>query len=207
MGIRYAADNVLGLDAVRAAFNYFDTTIDDHIREIYAFDDCQSRGCAQQQANVGEVEISGFESSLLLAKGQFDTLFTFARADANQVINGENSEPLNRDVGDSATMKASYFFSNVDLSVSWRWQKTMSKTMANGFEKPAFDVHTINAVWEPQYLVEGLNVTLGIENLFDETYVSHASRVGLSSRNPDPTRPLNDYEPGRNIKLSVAYHF
>lgn len=205
VGIRYAANDAFGLDAIRLAFNYFDTTIENTIEEIYASADCQSRGCAQMQANVGEVELSGFESSVLVTQGQLDALVTFARSDANRVTDTEGSQPLNRDVGDSATFKLSYDLSQWDLAVSWRWQKTFSKTMASGFEKPAYDVHTLNAVWEPENLVEGLNVTLGIENLFDEIYVSHASRVGISSRFPD--RPLNDYEPGRNIKLSVAYHF
>ncbi|CSB15589.1 enterobactin receptor VctA [Vibrio cholerae] len=38
--------------------------------------------------------------------------------------------------------------------------------------------------------------------MFDELYVSHASRVGLAK-----SFVADDYEPGRSYKLSAAYQF
>jgi len=50
--------------------------------------------------------------------------------------------------------------------------------------------------------VKGLTLIAGVDNIFDETYVSHASEnrylSGVS---------LSDYEPGRNVKLSFSYEF
>lgn len=209
ISLKYGADNIAGLDSLRAAFNYFRTDIDDLIEEIFADADCQSRGCDQIQANVGEVEIRGFESSVFVGKGPFDALLTFARSDADRITPLEGSAPLNRDVGDSATLRLSYDLSRYDLALSWLWRRTFSKEteLANNFVKPSFNVHSITAVWEPESLAPGLNVTLGVENLFDTAYTSHASRIGFSSRDVNQETPLNDFEPGRNIKLSVAYQF
>ena len=50
-------------------------------------------------------------------------------------------------------------------------------------------------------------MTLGIENLLDKLYVSHASRTGTTTHPVFGALELSDYEPGRNIKLSVAYKF
>lgn len=79
--------------------------------------------------------------------------------------------------------------------------KEESKYIAAQNIKEAYDVHDIAVKWKP-HSAKGLTLIAGIDNIFDETYVSHASEnrtlSGVS---------LADYEPGRNVKLSFAYEF
>jgi len=51
--------------------------------------------------------------------------------------------------------------------------------------------------WLPSQL-KALSMTLGIENIFDKTYYSHASYSSDT---------VQDYEAGRNVKLSASYVF
>lgn len=67
--------------------------------------------------------------------------------------------------------------------------------------KEGYDVHNLYAQWVPSN-VDGLSVTFGVDNVFDEQYTSHASRSGTARG-----FTLDDYEPGRNYKLSAAYQF
>lgn len=210
VGLRYAQDQVMGVDSVRFAATYFETDIDNYISDTdYAGDDCTGRGCPDMQANVGEVTLNGFESSLLLVKNAVDVLVTYSRADMDSTkLDPGNYYDL-REVGDSASVKLGYDLSAFNASVSWTWRKVMEKETAT-LTKEAYDVHNIAAVWEPSGNGK-TSVILGIENVFDEIYVSHASRIGaashLAARNGGVAPVINDYEAGRNIKLSVSYQF
>ena len=67
-------------------------------------------------------------------------------------------------------------------------------------------VHNISLRWTPAQW-EGLDLTLGVDNLFDEYYASQSSRTGLSKHPLFGDLFLLDYEPGRNVKVSVGYRF
>ena len=53
----------------------------------------------------------------------------------------------------------------------------------------------------------GLTVIFGVDNLLDKTYTSHASRLGVTQHPFFGELFLNDVEPGRNIKLTIAKTF
>jgi hemoglobin/transferrin/lactoferrin receptor protein len=67
-------------------------------------------------------------------------------------------------------------------------------------------VHNVSAKWTPKS-AKGLTLSAGIENLFDKRYTSHASQIGDTNHPIFGDLHLNDYEPGRNIKLSASYRF
>ena len=48
---------------------------------------------------------------------------------------------------------------------------------------------------------DSITATVGIYNLFDETYASHSSRLNVSDD------AATDFEMGRNIKTSLTYQF
>jgi len=50
-------------------------------------------------------------------------------------------------------------------------------------------------------------LTLGVDNLFDEYYASQSSRTGVSFHPVFGELYLTDYEPGRNVKATIAYQF
>jgi hemoglobin/transferrin/lactoferrin receptor protein len=67
-------------------------------------------------------------------------------------------------------------------------------------KKPNYNVHDIFVSYMPSQ-VEGLKATVGVYNIFDETYASHASR------NNALDDKYTDFEKGRNIKTSLTYQF
>lgn len=202
-GIRYAAANTLGADEFRASFTAFKTTIDNYIETVdYPIDECTGRGCLEWDQNIGTVEIDGFEASAFYVIDAFSALVTYAKSDSEKQNAMLTTEPLEREVGDSAGLTLKYFVMDYNVDLRWQWQKTFSEG-----PKESYQVHDITAVWEPDGFDHNLNVTLGIENLFDELYVSHASRTGSSNHPVFGFLQLDDYEPGRNIKLSAAYKF
>ena len=79
-------------------------------------------------------------------------------------------------------------------------QTFISRGEVTEIKKPSYDVHDIFMSYLPPQ-VEGLKATVGVYNIFDETYASHASRF-------DPVKDdSTDFEPGRNIKASLTYQF
>lgn len=82
------------------------------------------------------------------------------------------------------------------LDLSWEVVHSASKRDALGADLPDSTVHNIRATWKPQWQgwLDGAEVRVGVENLFDEDYVGHLS---------SPTRKA----PGRTFKLSLASTF
>lgn len=212
--IKYRSGDILGSDEFRVALTHFDTTIDDYIDEVdYPNDECTGHWtCASWDVNVGKVEIDGFEFSLLYAIDNFDALVTFATSDSDVIHYNDAVEktPLSRDVGDSATLTLNYDVSDYDLLLTWHLQHTRSKQIDADTVKKGYNVHTVSATWRPTQLND-LSVIFGIDNVFDAFYVSHASRTAswYSTDGDGNTTfyDIADYEPGRNIKLTVSYQF
>ncbi|WP_415900885.1 TonB-dependent receptor domain-containing protein [Neptuniibacter sp. QD48_11] len=189
IGITFEDRQRFGLDRLNFALTIFRTDVDDYIDD----------GSNALQ-NIGDYRIQGFETSLGLSKGNFDARFTYAHSES---ANDVTDEPLGRQVGDSISLGLDYHMPAQDLAVNWTSLVTIKE---EHFDKPSYDVHNISARWTPKQ-VDGLNVTFGVENIFDEYYTSHASRIGDANHPVFGALHLNDYEPGRNFKLTAAYTF
>lgn len=189
IGFSYEQRKQFGLDRLAFSFTYFQTDIDDYI------DDGSTA-----LANIGDYRIKGFETSLGLTKGNFDASLTYSRSDSE---NDQTGVPLGRQVGDSISLGLDYLLPAKDLALSWNSLVTLEEDY---FEKPSYEVHSISARWSPEKF-DGLSLTAGIENIFDEHYASHASRVGDTFHPVFGDLHLDDYEPGRNVKLTASYIF
>lgn len=170
--------------------NFFHTVINDYI-------DDEGNGAYD---NIGDYDIKGFEASINGSYGELDGRLTYAQAESE---NQDTNAPLGRAVGDSINFAVSYGLPQYNLTLNWG---SMFVLEEDYYDKPAYQVHNVSAQWLPTQ-VKGLTVTLGVENLFDETYTSHASRIGDTFHPFFGNLHLNDYEPGRNVKLSVSYDF
>lgn len=212
--IKYQAAEFLGADEFRFALTRFDTKIKNYIDEIdYPNDDCTGHWtCATWDVNVGEVNIEGFEFSLLYAIDNFDTLLTFADSDSEVVQYNASvaKSPLSREVGDSAGITLNYFIEQYNLSLSWHLQHTSGEQVDEDNYKKGYNVHSFSATWLSQKY-DGLSVIFGIDNVFDEFYVSHASRTASwydTDQSGNTTfYDIADYEPGRNIKMTISYKY
>lgn len=194
VGFKYENRNILGADSLGVSFKYFDTKIKDNIVTTWI------TNTNAVMSNEGTLDIKGFEASLAFTKGALSSLFTYSKSDSKFRDTGLSTA---REPGDSIGVNLEYAVLK-NLTVTWDSlfvMKEKRKYIAAQNTKEAYDVHDIAVKWKPKS-VKGLTLIAGVDNIFDKTYISHASENRtLSNVN------LADYEPGRNVKLSFAYEF
>jgi len=206
IGLVYSDDNVMGADNLTASVKVFRTRINNYIDQTKVDPSCSGSGCAQWEANVGTLDIDGFEISLNYNKDNFSGLLSYSRSDTEIQ---ETNAPLAEEQGDTINLQLNYELPRYDVTLAWNSMYVREEDRVESGQEPkdGYDVHGISARWQPAGQWDGLTITAGIENLFDETYTSHASRIGSSNHPFFGNLRLNDYEPGRNLKLTAAYKF
>ncbi|RJX75426.1 TonB-dependent siderophore receptor [Vibrio sinensis] len=181
----------------------FETTIDDYIAEAY-----QAATQSYLIYNEGEVEYQGFEFSTTYAYEAFSSKFSYSRSDNRNKSTGEpitgSSTNHSTDLGDSIALTLDYQSDSLDTIFGWTSIVVLDEEniVAGTPIKEGYNTHNIYAQWIPRQ-AEDLVVTFGIDNIFDEAYISHASTTGATRRGTI----ADDYDPGRNFKLSAAYQF
>lgn len=103
------------------------------------------------------------------------------------------------DSGDRYMVNLNYKPSDI-VGLGWRSTYVASITDNQGDTKPNYDVHDVYMNYAPRQL-DNVTATLGVYNLFDETYASHSSRLNTTAD------ASTDFEMGRNIKASLSYQF
>ncbi len=179
----------------------FRTDIDDHIAEVYSSD-----LAGYEIYNEGDVRLQGFELSVNYSYQDFSGKFGYSRVKSTNRTDGGpmlDANGRSTDLGDALSLNLDYDLRAYNLRLGWGsiWVLEEDNVLAGAPAKAAYDIHSLYAQWAPKR-VDGLLLTFGIDNVFDELYVSHASRTGLARG-----YTTDDYEPGRNIKASVSYQF
>jgi len=198
VGIRYS--EFFGEHSVSASATVFQTNIDDYITETYQDDG------SYLIENIGDAEIKGFELSTSYGYDAFFTKLSYSRSDSDNTTTGGpllDANGRSMDIGDSISLSLDYELTSFDLLVGWTSNFVLEEDNVedDSAVKEAYNTHDLYAQWTPSS-IEGLQLTFGIDNVTNELYTSHASRTG-SARG----YTLDDYEPGRNFKLSAAYQF
>ncbi|MEH0689867.1 TonB-dependent siderophore receptor [Vibrio cholerae] len=186
--------------AISANLTLFQNEIDDYIGESYQDDG------SYLIENIGDAEIKGFELSAAYSYQALSARASYARSDTtNQSTGGPLIAANGRsmDVGDSISLGIDYEFAAIDTTVGWTSIIVLEEDNVKEDQpvKEAYNTHDLYAQWRPSQL-DRLQVTFGIDNIFDEAYTSHASRSGAARG-----ATLDDLEPGRNYKLSASYEF
>lgn len=143
-------------------------------------------------AGVTDIGLQGIEleSSYSLASG----LYTDFNANFSE---GENLTPgregfWSNSPADRLRLTVGQRFGN-ELDVSWEGVAHSRFTRTTGAETPGAVVHNVRVTYRPESgMLEGTELRLGVENLFDTTYRPH-----LATRNA----------PGRNFKISIGRTF
>ncbi|WP_204378408.1 TonB-dependent receptor domain-containing protein [Agaribacterium haliotis] len=200
--------SIRGDDQFTAGLTLFQTSIDNYIY------DYTQKG----KDNIGDMQIQGYEAYVGYVFANWDLLLTYASSDSDLDAFEQYKEldgaRLDRSQGDSLSFKLGYDLSSAKLKFFWETlvvadldavdvNKQLDGAGVNN-GKEGYQVHNVSANWQP---LQALSLTFGIDNLFDEYYVSQSSRTGSSDHPVFGPLPLNDYEPGRNIKATVAYQF
>lgn len=208
-------DRVLGADRFTSGVTFFQTDIDDYIYD-YA-PPPPSVGGRSWKDNIGDMSIQGYEAYIGYDKGNLRTLLTFATAeselDAIDQYSTFEGARLDRTQGDTVSFNLDYTLPRWDLALHWDFQYVggvradldLDGATADN-AKDSFNVHNLSARWSPRQ-VKGLDLTIGVDNLFDEYYASHSSRTGRSTHPRFGNLFLLDYEPGRNVKMTASYQF
>lgn len=195
IGLKFQKAGFIGADRFTSSIKGFQTDIKDSIQENDAGD---------MLVNAGQLEIKGLEASARYKKGKLGTTVTYAKSDSKFKNTGE---PLDREIGDTVTLGVDYQ-ARKNVALSWSTIKVMDEdnVSTGSDDKPGYVVTNVSANWKPQ-AVKGLDFSVGVDNLFDKKYTSHASRIGDSNHPVFGALHLNDYEPGRNVKVTASYSF
>lgn len=191
----------LGEHRFTGSLPLFRTDIDDRITESY-----NSTTGGYDIYNGRDVRLEGFELSGSYRYQNLSAKLGYAVTEATYRDDGSvmlDANGRSADLGDSLSLSLNYDLPQWKAQLGWNsiWVMEEDAVEAGSDVKEAYDVHSVFAQWAPAQ-VNGLTLIFGIDNLFDEQYVSHSSRTGYARGTV-----LDDYEPGRNVKLSVAYQF
>ena len=202
-------------DMLSLGGTYFTTDIDNYIYDHANVPNGGPRDTWKD--NVGEMTIDGYEVYAGYEHGAFSAQITFSSAeselnafDGYQSLDGAR---LDRQQGDTISTHFDYHLSEFNLTLQWEMMSV--DDVADGLSldgaskdnaKDSFTIHNIQARWESES-VDGLSVRFGVDNLFDEFYASQSSRTGTSAHPWFGDLYLTDYEPGRNVKATLAFSF
>lgn len=202
-------------DALQLSGKYFETNIENYIEYVRSGGshtglDCVTGtigGSCQGAINKDEdYKIKGVELAADYKMNNFSMGLSYAHARSKGKDTGKtiySQTGTGSDTGDKYMVNLAYQPTDT-TELGWRSTYVAAVTLDTAekgeFTKPSYDVHDIFMSYSPTQ-VDGLKATVGVYNIFDETYASHASRF-------DPLKDAStDFEPGRNIKASLSYQF
>ena len=201
-------------DALQLSGKYFETNIENYIEYVRSGGshkglDCETGalgGSCQGAINKDEdYKIKGVELAADYKMDNFSMGLSYAHARSKGKDTGHSiysQTGSSSDTGDKYMVNLTYQPTET-TDIGWRSTYVAAVTPNTGgddIRKPSYDVHDIFMSYSPTQ-VEGLKATVGVYNIFDETYASHASRFNALKYES------TDFEPGRNIKASLSYQF
>ncbi|MDJ0837634.1 MAG: TonB-dependent receptor [Acidobacteriota bacterium] len=195
-----------------AGLTGFQTDIDDYI-----YDYVRRADGFRGKDNVGDMQIDGYEAFIGYDLGDLRALVSFSSTDSELSAFDEyaslDGARLDRQQGDDIGASLDYNLASYDIALHWDGLHVASVDAGLNLDgatkdnaKDSYSVHNISIRWTPRRY-SGLSLTLGVDNLFDEYYASQSSRTGVSAHPRFGDLYLVDYEPGRNIKTTMAYRF
>lgn len=208
-------------DLIDAGFTLFETEI-----ENYIYDYAWSLNNEYWKDNVGDMTLDGYEAYAGVTVDNLYIQLTYSVADSELDAYAPYNNPadedryldgarIDRKQGDTVGINLDYEMPDIDVAL--HWDVMIVDDLAAGRDldgatldnaKDGFTVHNVSARWAPaEGGMEGFSLTVGVDNLFDEFYASQSSRTGVSFHPRFGELYLQDYEPGRNIKTTVAYVF
>ncbi len=199
-------------DALQLSGKYFETNIENYIEFVRSGLSCGPNLGNDCQGAVNKDEdykIKGVELAADYKMNNFSMGLSYAHARSKGEDTGYSfysQTGSGSDAGDKYMVNLAYQPTDT-TELGWRstyvapvTQTFISRGEVTELKKPSYDVHDIFMSYSPAQ-VDGIKATVGVYNIFDETYASHGSRFNA-------TKDQNtDFEPGRNVKASLTYQF
>ena len=132
--------------------------------------------------NIGEARYKGVE-----VEAEYGAKRVFARA-ALSIIDGEDRKtglPLNTIPANTLNLTLGYVFPEQNLTVGWRGEivDDQDEVSTASLRTPGYDVHNLFLTWRPQAgALQGLNVQVGVDNLFDRDFRRHLMSLDAEGR-------------------------
>lgn len=206
-------------DALQLSGKYFETNIENYLEFVRAGGrrtglDCTTgalgtsadpKPCQGVINKDEDYKIKGVELAADYKMDNFSMGLSYARARSEGEDSGYSISSVSgssSDSGDKYMVNLGYAPTDT-VDLGWRSTYVASivpNTGGDDAEKPSYDVHDVFMSYTPAQF-SGVKATLGVYNIFDETYASHASRNNALDDN------YTDFEMGRNIKTSLTYQF
>ncbi|MGB0664623.1 MAG: TonB-dependent receptor domain-containing protein [Pontibacterium sp.] len=212
LGLAFSDAGTFGFDQFDATATVFKTRINDYI-DNWSIGKTNSTFNGYNYGNLGDVDITGVELTLGARKGAFDAKVSYSSSESEIVRVNANStnyvvgDALRYDVGDSVAVSLGYDLAAYNMTLGWTSLVTFDRDGRGDkgveFTKEGYDVHSLSAQWKPQS-IKGLTLTAGVENIFNEQFYSHASYARWSDKKGIM---VEDFEAGRNYKLTASYAF
>lgn len=174
-GLTLSFDSVITQgDAVRIKTTVFRNDVDNLI----------TRGTATSAyfVNVGKSRFEGVE-----VEAEYASRGVFARAGLSS-INGENrinGLPLNTIPADELDLTLGYNFREQGISAGWRGEfaATQDEVATASLRTGGYSVHNLFLTWKPREgALEGLDVRLAVDNLFDKQFRRHLNSLDAEGR-------------------------
>lgn len=166
---------------------------------------------ARVYENVGDLESDGY--LLEIGRHWQNATASLSYHDNDAEVDGEDANGyqhggLANTIGETLVAQLDYQL-NAAWTLGWngRFVKGVDniETVVGSIDKPGYASHDIYAQWFPM-ATEDLRLTLTVRNLFDKDYLDHASN-GDFEHIPGYEGIVGNAEPGRDIRLSVAWQF
>lgn len=150
--------------------------------------------------NSGKLKNQGYELGAAFKYGSLKLRAGVAYSKPK--LNGTTYDKTTTSIpmGRTWTTAASYKFEQPNLEIGWKGRFVEgagfedSNRGSGGGKRAGYGVHDLYASWQAN---DNLIINLGINNLFDKNYKSHAQRTGINSL---PGK-------GRDFRLGVNYTF
>jgi hemoglobin/transferrin/lactoferrin receptor protein len=197
----------LGDAHLRLAVTAFRTRIEDFAVRV----DVPGSSLPQRRTiNIGDVQIEGVEASAEVRRGRSAARFSYASADFDtsklRLDGSANAIDVVyglREIGDTFGLELEHARPS-GLELRWSSAFVRSKRAYDGEIKDGYAVHGVSVRRPRLFGSPSLTLVVGIENLFDADYVSHASRTGGLSLPGVGFLPFDDREPGRSLRISLT---
>ncbi|GLP98590.1 ligand-gated channel [Methylophaga thalassica] len=166
--------------------------------------------------NVGDLESDGY---IVEIGHRWDKVMARVSYHHNNAeIDGKDASQYGNNgaatsIGDLFLAQVDYELSS-ELSLGWNAKfvkgdsvDAVAPGIAEGtkIDKPGYGVHDLYAQWHPSSYRD-IEVTLTVRNIFDKYYLDHATNASWESV-PDYEGIKGLPEPGRDVRLSVAWQF
>ena len=203
-GVRYQQD--FETRSIALGLTLFNSVIDGYIGEVAVPETTDNE---THDENLGEISIQGIEATFMTSFEQFKVFVSHSTSnfDTSKLTGTRVSESI-RELGDTSSYEVGYDWEDKNVYLAVTGQYVQSKITSLNAYKAGYTVHHFSARWDNPFGTSNTMLTFGIDNLFDKTYTSHASRIGIGTYNPSYGEiAIDDIEPGRNIKVSLALSF